>query len=99
MPTLLYTITSCEDLADRLRLEPGIPLGEGPPEFGKLKPGDPLELRFPDGTVHQTTLLTFGVGAQRNEDGQVFVSMPMRICLSIPRDDLDDVPEGTEVWM
>jgi hypothetical protein len=53
----------------------------------------------PAGTVHSSKLLTFGVGAQRDVDGQVFVYMPMRICLSIPRDDLDAVPEGTEVWM
>lgn len=99
MPTFLYTVTSCEDLGDRFRLEPGIPLGEGPPEFGEIKPGDPLELRFPDGTVRQTSLLTFGVSAQRSENGETIVSFPMMICLSIPREGFDEVPEGTEIWM
>lgn len=43
--------------------------------------------------------ITLGVGAQREVDGEVFVYMPMRICLSIPRDVLDTVLAGTEVWM
>jgi len=65
--------------------------------------GAPLELRRPDGTSLQTSLVTYGVSVWGGEDGALYMyddpSDP-EIKLTIPKEtSAEQVPAGTEVWL
>ncbi len=62
-----------------------------------------LDLRRPDGTSTQTTLVTYGVSVLRGNDGAFYLHddpADAEIRLTIPGDpEAELVPVGTEVWL
>ncbi len=101
----LLKVTTVEQLDNGLRLSPGIRPSEmqDRPGIGSMTQGSPLELRRPDGTVLETTLITFGVPVMRRDDGTIYTTddpSDPEIKLTISSDlDPDDVSEGTGVWL
>jgi hypothetical protein len=83
----LFAITGTFEVKGIVCVEPLVPfaLCEGE----RLKKGDILELRKPDGSVVQTTL--FGLEWPSPSRGALIMTLP-------PPLTKNDVPAGTEIW-
>jgi hypothetical protein len=105
METYLLTVKEIDEDSQGLRLSPGIPLDEtkGRPEIGAMMQGANLELRRPNGTRSNTTLVTYGVSAWHGDDGELYMQGDLsnaEIKLTLPADlSRDEIPVGTEVWL
>lgn len=104
MPTYLLTVQSAELMSLGLRVSPGLRPSEatGRPAIAKLTQGSMLELRHPSGSTLRTPLATFGVSADKADDGSLYMhddpkDPEIKLILS-PSLGVDDVPPGTEVW-
>jgi hypothetical protein len=105
MATYLLTVRHTEVNSLGLRLRPGIRPSEctDRPAIKGMRQGSSLELRLPNGTKRLTSLQTYGISVQKDEDGNLPLHDDPRnpeICLIVPGEtDSKDVPEGTEVWL
>ena len=105
MATYLLTVGQTEPISLGLRLRPGIRPSEGTdrPAIKRMRQGSSLELRLPNGTKRSTSLPTYGISVQKDEDGNLLLHDDPRdpeVCLILPGEtDSKDVPEGTEVWL
>jgi hypothetical protein len=65
--------------------------------------GDAVELRLPDGQAISASIVSFGVEAWKDDDGNLYTrSDPANpsLTLTITCDsDLTNLPSGTEVWL
>ena len=97
----VLTIAGCQRDELGLYLLPGLAMEELDfrPELKRLKPGELLELRFPNGTTLTSELLAFGIPARRLQDGTALVSLTDSVHLTISYPFAPDtLPAGTELW-
>jgi hypothetical protein len=87
----LIVVTDVFEISGRgICLAPLVPHVLIDPDLGeRLRPGDQLELRKPDGTV--TTVKLYGLGIFRPSQGGLSIELGPAITKS-------DVPIGTEIW-
>jgi len=102
----LLTVERAERVGGLLRVLPQVPIRElieREPGIIMPLPGEPLELRLPDGHVRSAPLGVFGVETVEGEDGDFHtVSDPADPVLTLRiGGDLQpaDLPAGTEVWL
>jgi hypothetical protein len=86
---MIFVLTIASAQKDELGayLFPGLPMEELDfrPELKRLKPGELLELRYPNGWTMTAELLAFGIPAQRLKDGTALVSLTDSVYLTISR--------------
>jgi hypothetical protein len=105
METYVLTVKEVDTDSLGLRLSPGIrsSLTKDRPEIGRMMQGANLELRRPDGSRSNTTLVTYGVSVWRGDDGALYTRYDPadpEIKLILPADlSRDQIPIGTEVWL
>ena len=104
MPTFLITVQAVKRYRrGPLQIMPGVGIGEfrARPTLGQIREGSLLEIRQPDGTTFQTSLVSFSItvfeGGDEddcpifgNSDVNLFVSSNLSCW---------DLPVGTEVWL
>lgn len=100
---MIFVLTIAEGQRDELGafLVPGLAMEELDyrPELKRLKPGELMELHFPNGTTMSAELLAFGIPAQRLADGTALVSLTDSVHLTISYPfDPEGLPAGTELW-
>ena len=100
---MIFVLTIAASQRDELGafLLPGLAMEELDyrPELKRLKPGELLELHFPNGTTMSAQLLAFGIPAQRLSDGTALVSLTDSVHLTISYPfDPEGLPAGTELW-
>lgn len=97
----VLTIAACRKDELGVYLFPGLAMEELDfrPELKRLKPGELLELRYPNGWTMTAELLAFGIPAQRLADGTALVSLTDSVHLTISYPfDPEGLPAGTELW-
>ena len=107
MSTLLLRLQKAERSTLGARLHPGLRPSQTRdiPEIQAMIQGSPIELRFPDGTRQHTHLVTYGISARREgegDDAKLIYEGDFRdpeIFLYLPEELLDELPAGTEVWL
>src|SRR4051812_1770496 len=105
MATYLLTVRETHQVDSGIRLSPGIRPSETSdrPAIGEMTQGSRLELRCPDGSVHLTHLVTYGISAWKGEDGALYMNddpADPEIRLTIAETgDAGGPPPGTEVWL
>lgn len=105
METYMLTVKEVDEDSEGLRLSPGIRLSQTKDRtvIGAMMPGANLELRRPNGSCINTTLVTFGVSVWRGDDGAFYLQddpANPEIKLTLPADlSRDEIPVGTEVWL
>lgn len=65
-------------------------------------PGDPLELRLPNGRILQACVAIFGIDAWRDAEGNLLIDTDPanpELSLTITGVELSDIPPGTEIWL
>ena len=101
MATFVLTIATGQRDELGVYLQPGLAMEELDfrPELKRLKPGEILELRYPNGTIMSAQLLAFGIPALRLADGSALVSPTdsVHLTISFPFDP-EGLPAGTELW-
>ena len=86
--TQLIVVEETFELKDgTLHFAPAVPFAVT--DRARLKPGDQLELRRPDGTIVRTRLQSFDFLVPSHEKIGICVNKPLTKA---------DIPVGTEVW-
>jgi hypothetical protein len=105
MACYLLTVQSAHRSGDVLQVMPRVPMQrliDQEPGLMTPMPGDPLQLRLPDGSVRAAQLGSFGIEAWER-DGELYTtSDPSRPELTLTLAGglgPDDLPPGTEVWL
>jgi hypothetical protein len=106
MPAYLLTVESAQRVGELVRVLPAVPIRlliDQQPGMLMPMPGDPLELRLPDGRTRSVPLGVFGVETWTGDDGALYTtSDPADPVLTLRIDgdvQPDEVPAGTEVWL
>ena len=91
IPRRLIVVTEVFEFSDgTINPVPLVPFALIDPEFGeRLKPGDQLELRRPDGTA--TTVKLYALSWPSPSKGALGIQLR-------PPVTKDDLPPGTEIW-
>jgi hypothetical protein len=101
MKIFMYRVADWYEAELGICLEPGLRMGEinQRPELKTMIQGITLELRYPDGTVKQTTLSTYGVSATKAEDGSLIMAEDPYLRLFVPSDvGIETMQAGIEIW-
>jgi hypothetical protein len=87
LPAKLIVVEDVFDVGDLLLFTPPVPYAFA--DHIRLRAGDRLELRRPDGTVLQTSLYCIGRHSPSDGTGPIGLRKPPNKA---------DVPIGTEIW-
>lgn len=108
MPVYLLTIENTQRNGAELAVTPPVSvkdLAERAPDLMMPMPGDPLELRFPDGSIRAARVASFGVETWSQEGELYTAANPAdpACTLSIWAEPAGNagggLPRGTEVWL
>ena len=102
MPTHILTVRHAHHESDGIWLSPGVKVSRSPHHVKSMTQGSRLELRYPDGRVTQSKILSFGIRAERKTSGElIFDGDPndAEIMLMLPAAQGYDIPFGVEVWL
>ena len=88
IPSQLIVVSDIFEFQDgTLHFSPGIPIPRA--DRVRLRAGDQLELRRPDGSIIKTTL--YGIDLFSQSDGMVGLGLGKPLSKT-------DIPIGTEIW-
>ena len=90
MPRLLFTVKSLFTIKGR-----GVVAEPGVEDYKAVRIGDPIELRRPDGTIVQTTILGVEYSPSIKWVGPRPAVVRCGVLLGLAA---EDIPPGTEIW-
>ena len=102
----LMTATGAQQFGNAWRIEPSVSLRslvEQGPGMTMPMPGEQLELHLPDGREIAAFILSFGMDAWKDAEGNLYTtsdpSSPSLTLTISGAPSLEGVPAGTEIWL
>jgi len=105
VPYHLLTVDHSHPTGFGLQVAPTVRLRrlvDDSPGTMKPMPGDPIELRLPDGQVQAAVIGQFGIDGWKGGDGHFYTASDPadpQLTLAIRDAGPGDVPAGTEIWL
>ena len=103
MQVYLLTVEGIADSYEgKFRLTPRVLLRSLASNIIMPMPDDPLELHLPDGRILQARVVSFGIDAWRDAEGNFFMNTDPanpELSLTVTGVELPDILLGTEIWL